>query len=90
VGRERRVAAASGSLIPDPHLTAAARGHEDGAVALSVFEQQVWRSAQAGHPVESIAVMWGTDVESVKVALEHAERAVAEDPSAVPPTNERG
>lgn len=70
-------------------MTAVRRDHDHGRMALSVFEQQVWRSAQAGHPVEAIAVMWGTDVESVKTALEHAEQAVAEDPSAVPPTDER-
>jgi hypothetical protein len=57
-----------------------------GRVTLSVFEQQVYRSARAGHSVEAIAGLWGTDVASVQAALEAAERAVAEDPSAVSDT----
>jgi hypothetical protein len=52
-------------------------------VALSVFQQQVYRSARAGHSVEAIASLWGTDVASVQAALDAAEQAVAQDPNAV-------
>ena len=55
-------------------------------MTLSVFQQQVYRSAQAGHSVEAIASLWGTDVASVQAALEAAERAVADDPDAVSTT----
>jgi hypothetical protein len=55
-------------------------------MALSVFQQQVYRSARAGHSVEAIATLWGTDVASVQAALEAAEQAVAEDPNAVSDT----
>ena len=55
-------------------------------MALSVFQQQVYRSARAGHSVEAIASLWGTDVASVQAALEAAEEAVAEDPDAVSDT----
>jgi hypothetical protein len=64
-------------------LTSSTSAHEHEHVTLSVFEQQVYRSAKAGHSVEAIASLWGTDVESVRAALAAAERAVAEDPSAV-------
>jgi DNA-binding CsgD family transcriptional regulator len=44
-------------------------------VALSVFEEQVYRSAQSGATPEQIASLWGTDVESVRAALERAVQA---------------
>ena len=55
-------------------------------MVLSVFQQQVYRSARAGHSVEAIASVWGTDVASVQAALVAAEQAVAEDPDAVSDT----
>jgi hypothetical protein len=52
-------------------------------VALSVFESQVYRSAQSGATPEQIASLWGVDVESVTAALEVAEREVRENPDAL-------
>jgi hypothetical protein len=64
-------------------LTSSPSLHEHDRVTLSVFQQQVYRSAKAGHSVEAIASLWGTDVASVQAALEAAEAAVAENPGAV-------
>jgi hypothetical protein len=50
-------------------------------MALSVFDQQVYRSTRSGATPEQIASLWGTDVESVHAALDRLERARTEDPA---------